>query len=63
MMKFLKGWRQPSILHYALKKHWKIKFQFKTQRFFQENWWEYALKSGEYKNILNFAKYKKFKNL
>ena len=58
----LKGWRQPSILHYALKKPWKRKSQFKIQRFFQAKWWEYAQKSGEFKNILKFIQDKKFKN-
>jgi lipopolysaccharide biosynthesis glycosyltransferase len=54
----LKGWRQPSILHFASKKKpWK-KFQFNTSiRFFQE-WWEYAKKSEEYENIIKIFKKK-----
>ena len=55
----LKGWRQPSILHYVSGKPWKRKSPFKTQRFFQEKWWEYAKKSDEFKNILKFTKHKK----
>jgi lipopolysaccharide biosynthesis glycosyltransferase len=52
----LKGWRQPSILHFVSKKKpWK-KFQFNTSiRFFQE-WWEYAKKSEEYENIIKYLK-------
>ena len=50
----LKGWMQPSILHFAFKKPWKRKSQFKAQRFFQNKWWEYAKKSDEFQNILKF---------
>jgi len=55
----LKGWRQPSILHYVMeKKPWKKKFKFNASRFFNEKWWEYAKKSEEYENILKNVKYK-----
>ena len=55
----LKGWRQPSILHFTINKPWKRKSLFKTQSFFQKKWWEYAKKSDEFKNILKFTKGKK----
>jgi lipopolysaccharide biosynthesis glycosyltransferase len=53
----LKGWRQPSIIHFAYKKKpWK-KFQFNTSIRFSHEWWEYAKKSEEYENILKIYRF------
>ena len=54
----LKAWQQPSIIHFVRAKPWKNKNYF-THRFFHEKWWDYAKKSDEFENILNFTGGKK----
>ena len=54
----LKGWKQPSVLHYVRAKPWKKKTKY-THIFFHEKWWDYAKKSDEYNNILKFTGGKK----
>ena len=54
----LKGWQQPSILHFVRAKPWKKKTKY-THNFFHEKWWDYAKKSDEYNNILKFTGGKK----
>ena len=51
----LKGWRHPSILHFATKRKPWNKNQFKYRKFFYDKWWDYAKKSGEFENILKLT--------
>ena len=51
----LKGWRHPSILHFATKRKPWNKNKFKNRKFFYDKWWDYAKKSGEFENILKLT--------